>query len=136
MWCTEPSSWDAVDKAVEAARLPSGECQTKHLPLLGAAPQWVLSGVPGDKRLVRRFGTDARLVLENALSVTGLDQSELLAPIAEGIPATLAEFIFAVTHEGAASVEDILDRRTKIGLIEGDARAATPAAERALGYRA
>lgn len=127
---------DAVDKAVENGRLQAGPCQTKHLPLLGAAPAWVLSGVSGDRRLVRRFGTDATLVLENAKSITGLGEAELLAPLAENIPATPAEFIFAVTHEGAASVEDILDRRTRIGLIPEDAEAARPAAERALGYRA
>lgn len=126
---------DAVDKAVEVAQLTADECQTKHLPLLGAAPSWVLSGVAGDKRLVRRFGTDAKLVLENAVSLTGLTRSDLLAPVAPGIPATLAEFVFAVSHEGAATVDDILDRRTKIGLIAMDAEAARPAAERALSYR-
>ncbi|MGN6723013.1 MAG: glycerol-3-phosphate dehydrogenase/oxidase, partial [Marmoricola sp.] len=123
---------DAVDKAVELAHLDADECQTKHVPLLGAAPSWVLSGVSGDKRLVRRFGTDAKLVLDNAVVVTGLSPSELLAPVAPGVPATLAEFVFAVSHEGAASVDDILDRRTKIGLIKADAEAATPAAETAL----
>lgn len=129
---------DAVDRAVQTAgfrnQMSVNPCQTKHLPLLGAAPTWVLLGVSGNKRLVRRFGTDANLVLENALVVTGLDQPELLKPVAPGVPATLAEFVFAVTHEGAASVDDILDRRTKIGLIASDAEAATPAAERALSY--
>lgn len=125
---------DAVDKAVELAHLQADECQTKHVPLLGAAPSWVLSGMPGDRRLVRRFGTDAKLVLDNAVSITGLGASELLAPVAPGVPATLAEFVFAVSHEGAASVDDILDRRTKIGLIAADAQAARPAAERALSY--
>ena len=123
---------DALDKAVETAGLTAQPCQTKHLPLLGAAPSWVLSGVSGDKRLVRRFGTDATLVLDNAVAVTGLSTTELLAPVAPGVPATLAEFVFAVTHEGAVTVADILERRTKIGLIAEDAVAATPAAERAL----
>src|SRR5690348_16248892 len=108
---------DAVDKAVELAALPAAECQTKHLTLLGAAPSWVLSGVSGNERLVRRFGTDAGLVLESAMTVSGLSRAELVAPIGDRVPATLAEMIFAVTHEGAASVDDILDRRTRIGLI-------------------
>lgn len=125
---------DAVDQAVETAHLKAGPCQTKHLPLLGAAPTWVLPGVSGDKRLVRRFGTDAKLILENARTVTGLSDAELLAPVADGVPANLAEFVFAVTHEGASSVDDILDRRTKIGLVDKDAEAARPAAERALSY--
>lgn len=123
---------DAVDKAVELAGLPASPCRTKQLPLLGAAPSWVLSGASGDRRLVRRFGTDAGLVLDNAIQVTGWSRSELLAPVAPGVPATLAEFVFAVTHEGAANVADILERRTRIGLIDADAQAATTAAERAL----
>ncbi len=44
---------------------------------------------------------------------TGLPEEELLAPIAPGLHATLAELVFAVTHEGAATVEDLLDRRTR-----------------------
>ena len=45
---------------------------------------------------------------------------------------TLAELVFGVTHEGAATVEDLLDRRTRIGLVPADAELARPAAERAL----
>ena len=28
---------------------------------------------------------------------------------------TLAELVFGVTHEGAADVDDLLDRRTRVG---------------------
>ena len=38
-------------------------------------------------------------------------------PVADGIDVTRAEFEYAVTHEGALTVEDILDRRTRIGLV-------------------
>ncbi len=37
-----------------------------------------------------------------------------------------------VTHEGALDVADLLDRRTRIGLVPAD-RAAVPAAEKVLG---
>ena len=40
--------------------------------------------------------------------------------VAEGIDVTRAEFEFAVTHEGALNVDDILDRRTRIGLVAAD----------------
>ena len=87
---------------------------------------------PGYARLVRRFGTDAALVLDSARSTTGLPDEELLAPIAPTIPVTLAELVFGVTHEGAADVADLLDRRTRVGLIPADRERAVPAAERAL----
>ncbi len=48
------------------------------------------------------------------------------------IPATLAELVFGVTHEGAADVDDLLDRRTRIGLIAADRAIAEPLARKAL----
>ena len=59
-------------------------------------------------------------MLETAREVTGLGDDELLAPIAEGVPVTLAELVFGVTHEGAADVDDLLDRRTRVGLVPAD----------------
>ena len=53
-------------------------------------------------------------------------------PVADDIPATLAELVFGVTHEGAADVDDLLDRRTRIGLVPADRERAVAAAERAL----
>jgi glycerol-3-phosphate dehydrogenase len=71
-------------------------------------------------------------VLTDAIEVTGLPEDELLAPIAPGLHATLAELVFAVTHEGAATVEDLLDRRTRIGLVPADRELAVPVAEKVL----
>ena len=79
---------------------------------------------------MRRFGTDAALVLDTAREATRLSDDELLAPIADGLPATLAELVFGLTHEGAADVDDLLDRRTRIGLVPADRPRAVPAAER------
>ncbi|THJ00897.1 glycerol-3-phosphate dehydrogenase, partial [Nocardioides sp.] len=67
---------------------------------------------------------------------TGLPDAELLAPIAPGHPAistVLAELVFGVTHEGAADVADLLDRRTRVGLVPADRAVAVAAAERVLG---
>ena len=47
-------------------------------------------------------------MLTDAMETTGVPAAELLAPIAPGLHATLAELVFAVTHEGAATVEDLL----------------------------
>ena len=41
-------------------------------------------------------------------------------PVADGIDVIRAEFEYAVTHEGALTVDDIVDRRTRIGLVDGD----------------
>ncbi len=123
---------DAVDAAVAGAGLTATPCVTEDLPLLGAAPRLVLAELEEPARLVRRFGTDAALVLDNARAVSGLSDDELLAPIADTVPVTLAELIFGVTHEGAADVDDLLDRRTRVGLVPADRALAVPAAERAM----
>ncbi|MFC4786006.1 glycerol-3-phosphate dehydrogenase/oxidase [Nocardioides sp. MAHUQ-72] len=124
---------DAVDAAVAGAGLAAGTCRTRRLPLLGAASRAELARLELPARLVRRYGTDAELVLASARAVSGLADTELLAPVADGVPVTLAELLFGVTHEGAADVEDLLDRRTRIGLVPADRAAALPAAQRAVG---
>ena len=127
---------DAVDAAVSTARLTAGPCVTRTLPLLGAAPRVELARLEAPERLVRRFGTEAALVLESARALTGLPDQELLAPIADRIPVTLAELVFGVTHEGAVDTDDLLDRRTRVGLVPADRALAVPAAERALALAA
>ncbi|QIG45122.1 glycerol-3-phosphate dehydrogenase/oxidase [Nocardioides anomalus] len=122
---------DAVDAAVAHAGIDAGPCRTRALPLLGAADRITLAGLEQPRRLVRRFGTDAALVLDTARSVTGLGDEELLAPGVQGV--TLAELVFGVTHEGAHDVDDLLDRRTRVGLVPADRARAVPLAERALG---
>ncbi len=123
---------DAVDAALRVSGLDAGPCETRRLPLLGAAPRYVLAGLDAHPRLVRRFGTDAALVLDTARAATGLPDAELLAPAAPHVPVTLAELVFGVTHEGAADTDDLLDRRTRVGLIPSDRTLAEPLARRAL----
>ena len=56
---------------------------TARLPLAGAAPRAELARLAAASpapRLVRRFGTDAALVLASAREVSGLADEELLAP--------------------------------------------------------
>lgn len=123
---------DAVDRAVELAALPAGSCRTTRLPLLGADDPGALVGLRAPERLVRRFGTEAFLVLATARETTGLPDEVLLAPAGPRVPVTLAELVFGVTHEGAADVDDLLDRRTRVGLVPADREVALPLAERAL----
>ena len=127
---------DTLDTALGEAGIDAGPCRTRTLPLAGAAPRDRLAALELPPRLVRRYGTDAELVMSSAREVSGLPDDELLAPIAEHIPVTLAELLFGVTHEGAADVADLLERRTRIGLIREDADLARSAAERALALAA
>lgn len=122
---------DTLD-ALAGALPHAGPCRTASLPLLGAAPPDELRRSTAPARLVRRFGTDGDLVLANAREVTGLADDELLAPVSAEVPVTLAELVFAITHEGAHDVDDLLERRTRVGLVAEDRAAAEPLARRAL----
>ncbi|CAI7975549.1 Glycerol-3-phosphate dehydrogenase 1 [Frankia sp. Hr75.2] len=118
---------DAVDAAVAQADLDAGPCRTDRLPLVGAASRRVLAAVPAPRRLVARYGTQAPAVLALAER-----DPELLAPIAEGVAVTRAELVFAVRHEGALDADDLLDRRTRVGLVPADRAAALGAAREVL----
>ena len=123
---------DAVDAALAPTSLEPGACRTRSLPLLGAASRRALDRLELPARLVRRYGTDAALVLADAREVSGLTDDDLLRPAADHLPVTLAELIFGITHEGAADVDDLLDRRTRVGLVSADRQRVQPLAERAL----
>ncbi len=123
---------DAVDRAVAVAGLTAGACRTTTLPLLGAGSAADLAAVDAPERLVRRYGTEAPTVLAQTAAATGLPVEELLAPVAPGLPVTLAELAFGVIAEGAATVDDLLDRRTRVGLVPADRALAVPAAEKVL----
>jgi len=123
-----------AEDAVDATRLTDRPCLTRDLPLLGAADREQLARIEAPERLVRRFGTEAPFVLANARGVTGLPDAELLQAGPQGV--TLAELVFAVTHEGAVDIDDLLDRRTRLGLVPADRALAVPLAERALALAA
>ncbi len=123
---------DAVDTAVRQRHLSAGPCVTTRLPLVGAAPREVLGRVEAPARLVRRYGTEAPTELEHARALMPGADTELLAPVAAGVPVTMAELLWGVTHEGALDVDDLLDRRTRIGLVPADRAVAESAARRAL----
>lgn len=115
---------DAVDAAVAVAGLSAGSSPTATLPLVGAAARSVLAGLEAPERLVRRHGTEAADVLAHARSVTGLAAEELLEPLADDVPTSRAELVWAMTYEGALDLDDLLERRTRIGLVAADRRAA------------
>ena len=117
---------DALDRAVAARRLHAGPCRTRNLPLVGApANPGVAGGIPDGipPSLVARYGAESADVVGSASC------EHPTAPAVEGLDVTRAEFEFAVTHEGALDVGDILDRRTRIGLVDADRVRAVQAAQ-------
>ena len=118
---------DVVDRAVALRGLAAIDCRTRNLPLVGAPANPVSTlrspvELPGS--LVARYGSEAPNVVAQASCERPTE------PVADGIDVTRAEFEYAVTHEGALTVDDILDRRTRIGLVTSDRdRAAAGAAE-------
>lgn len=114
----------AVDLAVRLAGVGAGPSRTRSLPLVGAPGSPIAVGDAAadaslPPSLVARFGREAGRVLATARI------AEPAAPIAPGIDVTRAEVAFAVTDEGALDADDVLERRTRIGLVAADrARAA------------
>lgn len=117
---------DVLDRAIEARGLTAGPCRTRNLPLIGApanpgarvGPQPELPS-----SLVARFGAEAAMVVASATCARPTD------PVADGIDVIRAEFEYAVTHEGALTSDDILDRRTRIGLVAADRQRAASVAD-------
>ncbi|BCJ55185.1 glycerol-3-phosphate dehydrogenase [Actinoplanes sp. NBRC 14428] len=118
---------DAVDAAVTHAGLPAGPCRTARLPLVGAAPPARLARLAAPPRLIARYGAEAP-----AVHALGAREPALREPVAPGVEVTGAELLFAVRHEGALTEDDLLDRRTRIGLVPADRERARPAARAAL----
>jgi len=108
---------DVVDRTIELRSLTAGECRTRNLPLVGAPANpgpsvRQTAGLPAS--LVARYGAEAANVVAAATCERPTDR------VAEGIDVIRAEFEYAVTHEGALDIDDILDRRTRIGLVAAD----------------
>jgi len=119
---------DAVDAAVATGRIGAGPSPTASLPLVGAASPAALAAVRAPRRLVRRYGTEAA-----AVAALGDRDPRLAEPVLPGHPVTAAELLWAVRHEGALDESDLLDRRTRIGLVPADRTAALDAVREALG---
>lgn len=82
-----------------------GRCRTKRLQLVGANPS------SGDDHLVARYGGEAATLL----ALIGADPS-LGAPLVPGLRYLRAEAVFAVRHEMATTLVDVLTRRTRAHL--------------------
>jgi glycerol-3-phosphate dehydrogenase len=103
---------DAVDLLTDVP------CRTADLPLVGA-------GAVGTDRLTRRYGSEADQVASCGP----------LTPIAEGVPVLEAELVWGLRAEGAITAEDLLERRTRLSLVDAWHEAAKPAVEALLSRK-
>ena len=124
---------DVLNRAISLRALDAGECRTRNLPLIGAAANPGPTAGPTDglpASLVARYGAEAANVVAAATC------SRPTEPVADGIDVTRAEFEYAVSHEGALDIADILDRRTRIGLVPRDRERVVSVAEEFLAFMA
>ncbi|GAA2337942.1 FAD-dependent oxidoreductase [Saccharopolyspora halophila] len=101
----------AVDAAVRARGISAGPSRTTEVALVGAAPRRYLHDIEASARLVAKYGTEAA-----RLAALSEYDPELAEPVCEGTDLTAAEVLWAIRHEGALDVDDVLDRRCRLGL--------------------
>ncbi|MGH3961531.1 glycerol-3-phosphate dehydrogenase/oxidase [Mycobacterium sp.] len=117
---------DVLDRSMALRGLTAGNCRTRNLSLVGAPANPgsaipPMAGLP--ESLVARYGAEAANVIAAATCERPAE------PVAEGIDVVRAEFEYAITHEGALYIDDILDRRTRIGLVSTDRERVADVAE-------
>jgi glycerol-3-phosphate dehydrogenase len=100
---------EARDAACRTHEIPLGApVAVSELPRVDAIPSAALEALAG------RYGHAAHDVLAVAR-----ERPELAQPIVADLPDLLAEAAFAVRREQAATIGDVLLRRTRLGLIAG-----------------
>ncbi|MBG6182229.1 glycerol-3-phosphate dehydrogenase [Arthrobacter sp. CAN_A214] len=118
---------DAVDEATRALDERVPDSVTESVPLLGAEgykAAWNARGNMADdagvhvarvEHLLQRYGTQATDVLALIKADPALGE-----PLPGADDYLGAEVVFAVTHEGARHVDDVLTRRTRISIEAWD----------------
>ncbi|MGH9048787.1 MAG: FAD-dependent oxidoreductase, partial [Acidimicrobiia bacterium] len=96
-------------------------CRTKRLTIVGG--EGVTASAENlepsrHEHLAGRFGTEANAVQELIDTDPGLGD-----PLVPGLPYLRAEAVFAVRHEMATTLDDVLSRRTRARLLARDASA-------------
>jgi glycerol-3-phosphate dehydrogenase len=124
---------DAIDTVLQFLAMPAVPCITGNHQLSGSegwSPNFGAElvrdyGISKETalRLSHKYGTAAKEILDLTK-----DDPHLRAPIVEDSPSVLAEVVYGIREEMAASIEDILARRTGLQFYSWkQARAAAPA---------
>ena len=103
----------ALPDAGEGPPLPGGDFAGDLVTLAHELERGQAVGAAAAMRLARLYGTEAA-------EVVALGRE----PLAPGAPVLAGEVDWAVSREAAATVEDVLYRRTRAALYEPDARSA------------
>ena len=118
---------DAVNEAINHLRKIVPDSVTETLAIIGAEGYSVLMNqIPrlsqqysisekSVEHLLNRYGSLISEVLEPAES-----KPELREELIPGLAYLKAEILYAVTHEGATSIDDVLARRTRISFEASD----------------
>ena len=107
---------DTVDQAIVVGGLDPRACVTETLELHGFT-----ADAPASRHPRSMYGSD-----QPELEALEREQPELAAALHEKLPYRMSEVAWAVRHEMARTLEDVLSRRTRSLLL--DARAAVQAA--------
>ena len=112
---------DVVDRAVIELRKLTQDSVTEKLPLVGADGYFALE--QQKERIAQESGLDVETVV-HLLNRHGSLISEILGIIEEqpklaskldtNLPYIKAEILYAASHEGARSVDDVISRRTRL----------------------
>ena len=112
---------DAIDLAIADLRKNVNQSCTEKLPLVGADGYFAL--VQQAAQIAGEFGLDQKTVIHLLDRYGSLisevlqlitEEKKLAHPLAAGLPYLRAEIVYAVTHEGAMSVDDVISRRTRL----------------------
>jgi len=112
---------DVVDRAVIELRRLTQESVTEKLPLIGADGYFALE--QQKERIAQESGLDVETVthllnrhgslISEILEIIE-DQPKLAAKLDADLPYIKAEIVYATSHEGARSVDDVVSRRTRL----------------------
>ena len=110
---------DIINKAIKTGKLPKKECVTEHLSIHGNKTTTTLDR----ENHLYIYGSDISKIIE--LQQSAPEFSEKVHPDHEF---TMAEVVWAIRHEMARTVDDILARRVRLLFL--DARAAIQSSEK------
>ena len=112
---------DVVDRAVIELRKLTQESVTEKLPLVGADGYFALE--QQKERIAQESGLDVETVthllnrhgslISEILEIIE-DQPKLASKLDKELPYIKAEIVYATSHEGARSVDDVISRRTRL----------------------
>ncbi|RYE21808.1 MAG: glycerol-3-phosphate dehydrogenase/oxidase [Sphingobacteriaceae bacterium] len=100
---------DVVDKAIQVAGLKPAACVTKSTPIHGHM-------VNSNNKELSVYGSDAA-----EIKLLAIRDPKLNEPLAAGFKPIRAEAVWAVRHEMARTIEDVLARRLRILFLDAKA---------------